>query len=78
MLEPHVLGVHWRVPSVFRHKHPPVAAMEGVGLGDSAHEPLSQALGGYPSCSLPSQIDLMNHIHTAVLYALDLNHTCIL
>jgi hypothetical protein len=35
MLEPDVLGVHWRVPSVFRHKHPAVAAMEGASLSDS-------------------------------------------
>ena len=42
MLEPHVLGVHWHVPSVFCHKHPPVAAMEGASLSDSAHGTLSQ------------------------------------
>jgi hypothetical protein len=40
MLEPHVLGVHWRVPSVFRRKYSPGAAMEGVSLSDSTYEPL--------------------------------------
>jgi hypothetical protein len=35
MLEPHVLGVRWRVPPVFRRKHPPWAAMEGASLSDS-------------------------------------------
>ncbi len=35
MLEPHVLGVHWRGPSVFRRKHPPWEAMEGARLSDS-------------------------------------------
>jgi len=37
MLEPHILGVHWRVPPVFRHKHLPWEAMEGASLSDSTH-----------------------------------------
>jgi len=35
MLEPYVLGEHWRVPSVFRRKHTIVAAMEGASLIES-------------------------------------------
>jgi hypothetical protein len=38
MLEPHVLGVHWGVPPVFRSKHPPWEAMEGASLSDSTHK----------------------------------------
>jgi hypothetical protein len=37
MLEPHVLGVRWRVPSVFCRNHPPWEAMEGTSLSDSTH-----------------------------------------
>lgn len=37
MLEPHVLGLHWRVSPVFRRKHPPWEAMEGASLSDSTH-----------------------------------------
>lgn len=47
MLEPHVLGVHWRGPSVFRREHSFRAAMEWASLGGSTHEPL---LGFSPSC----------------------------
>ena len=50
MLEPHVLGVHWRGPSVFRCKHPFGATMEGAGLSDSTHVPLLEIS---PSCGLP-------------------------
>ena len=72
MLEPHVLGVHGRGPSVFRCKHRFGAAMEGAGLSDFTHEPL---LGLFPSCVLPKNNDLMSHIHAQVFYTLDLNHT---
>ena len=40
MLEPHVLGVRWRVPPVFRRKHPPWETMEGGSLIDSIHKRL--------------------------------------
>jgi hypothetical protein len=40
MLEPYILGVHWRVPVVFRRKHPPWEAMEGASLSDSTHKRL--------------------------------------
>lgn len=54
MLEPHVLGVHWRGPSVFRCKHSFRAAMEWASLGDSTHEPL---LGFPPSSNLERSDD---------------------
>ena len=38
MLEPHVLGVHWRVPPVFRSERPPWEAMDGTSLIDSTHK----------------------------------------
>lgn len=54
MLEPHVLGVRWRVPSVFRRKHPPWEAMEGSSLSDFTHR-----RGSSVTCQ--SDINLMSH-----------------
>jgi hypothetical protein len=72
MLEPYVLGVHWRVPPVFRRKHPPWEAMEGASLSDSTHKRLWLSLTGPPWDPLlpvmcPSDIDLMSHAYRSSL-----------
>jgi len=71
MLEPHVLGEHWRIPSVFCRKHPPGEAMEGASLSDFTHDPLLEPSFG---CGLPTyrtDIGLVSHNLILVLYELD-------
>jgi hypothetical protein len=73
MLEPHVLGVRWRVPSVFRHKHHPWEAMEGGSLSDSPQRRGSSVM----ACQ--SNINLMSHSYRSSLDARPKSYcTCIL
>ena len=83
MLEPYVLGVHWRVPLLFRRKHPPWEAMEGAGLSDSTHKRTWLSLTG-PILDplLPvmcaCDIDLMSHSYRSSLDVRPSHCTCIL